>query len=744
MSVRASPVRRHIITSPVASFRCRPSARVIVRSLLSLNLHHDQDVVTARQRAAQIARLLEFDTSEQTRLATAVSEIVRNAFRYAGGGVVHFDFDPDAHPQRLIVRVEDRGDGIADLDAVMSGRYQSSTGMGMGIAGARRLMDRFEIHSDREGTRVTLEKFVPPRASVVTARQADRIVDALGQRHPDGLIEEIQSQNQELLRALDELQRKQEDLTRLNRELEDTNRGVVALYAELDEKADHLRRADEMKSRFLSNMTHEFRTPVNAIIGLCNLLIEDRQQDGRPPEPELDYIHKAADQLSDLVNDLLDLAKVEAGKTVVRPADFEVSSLFGALRGMLKPVLLNRSVALVFDEVGKLPTLHTDEAKVSQILRNLLSNALKFTERGEVRVGAHVDAAGSRITFTVTDTGIGIEAHDQSRIFEEFAQLEHRLQRHVKGTGLGLPLSRRLAGLLGGSLTVESQPGAGSTFSLSIPVTYSAPATATAIFEWKADPARSPLLVVEDAPNDQFLYDKIFRLSQFQVYPAYTVREAEDALHKCSPVAIVMDLVLGGEEAWDFLIRLKRDEQTRQIPVVIVSAVARQEKAFALGADAYLVKPIERRTLIDTLTGLQARTRSAIRVLTIDDDPMSRYLLRQCLPAPTFDVSEAADGAGGLLRAASDQPDVILLDLVMPGKDGRETLADLRLNPLTSKIPVVICTGVELEPQDTRVLLEHASAILSKRNLSRSTAPAIVHQAVQRARPLTTRTEGSV
>ena len=321
---------RHIITSPVSS--CRPALRFTVRSLLSLNLHHDQDVVTARQRAAQIARLLDFDSSEQTRLATAVSEIVRNAFRYAGGGAVHFEFDPDQRPQRLIVRVEDSGRGIADLDAVLSGRYQSSTGMGMGIAGARRLMDRFEIHSDQDGTRVLLEKFLPPRVSLVTTRQLDRIAEALRQRNPDGLVEEIQSQNQELLRALDELQRKQDELTRLNRELEDTNRGVVALYAELDEKADHLRRADELKSRFLSNMTHEFRTPVNAIIGLCNLLIDDREQDGQTAEPELDYIRKAADQLSELVNDLLDLAKVEAGKTVVRPADFEVEGLFGHAR----------------------------------------------------------------------------------------------------------------------------------------------------------------------------------------------------------------------------------------------------------------------------------------------------------------------------------------------------------------------------------------------------------------------------
>jgi len=703
-----------------------------LRSLLSLNLLHDQDVVTARQRAAQIARLLEFDTSEQTRLATAVSEIVRNAFRYAGHGSVHFEVDQDARPQRLVIRVEDNGTGISRLEDVMAGRYRSSTGMGQGIVGARRLMDRFTIDSGPGGTRVRLEKDFPARVPLATSRRLDQIVEAVGQLKPQGLVEEIQQQNQELLRALDELHRKQQELAHLNRELEDTNRGVVALYAELDEKADHLRRADELKSRFLSNMTHEFRTPVNAIIGLCNLLIDDREQEGRQPEPELDFIRKAADQLSDLVNDLLDLAKVEAGKTVIRPADFEVESLFGALRGMLKPLLLNRSVKLVFEDVSALPTLHTDEAKVSQVLRNLLSNALKFTERGEVRVGAQVDPQASRITFSVSDTGIGIAPQDQGRIFEEFAQLEHRLQREYKGTGLGLPLSRRLAELLGGSLTVVSEPGTGSRFALTIPVRHRTAGPIEPRVEWTPDPSRLPLLVIEDAPDDQFFYDKVFRTSSLQVYPAYNSAQAEEALRVCSPVAIIMDLVLGGQEAWELLIRLKRDDRSRNVPVIIVSALAQQEKGHALGADAYLVKPVDRRILMDTISGLQARTRPAVRVLMIDDEPMARYLVRQCLPVPAFEVTEAASAEEGLQRARSDHPDVIVLDLVMPGLDGRGALAELRRDPATSSIPVVISTGIELEADESSALLKQASAILPKRNLSRATLPGIVRQALER------------
>jgi signal transduction histidine kinase len=271
---------------------------------------------------------------------------------------------------------------------------------------------------------------------------------------------------------VDELQRTQQELTRVKRELEDTTRGVVALYAALDEQAGHLHRSYDLKSRFLWNVTHEFRTPVNSIIGLCKLLRDDRRRSGYESEPALDFILEAANQLSTLVNDLLDLAKVEAGKTVVRPATFDVQNLFAALRGMFRPLLINEAVTLTFDDVTGLPPIHTDEAGVARILRNLIANGLKFTERGEIRVSASVDQTAGVVTFRVADTGIGIAADDQVIIFEEFEQIEHRLQRTVRGTGLGLPLSRRLAELLGGSVDVASEPGVGSVFSVTLPVAY--------------------------------------------------------------------------------------------------------------------------------------------------------------------------------------------------------------------------------------------------------------------------------
>ncbi|MEP7245832.1 MAG: ATP-binding protein, partial [Gammaproteobacteria bacterium] len=470
------------------------------KTLLTVGIQYEQDVVVARQRARQIAGQLGFDGQDQTRIATAVSEIARNAFRYARGGKVEFALEGESAPQLLVVRVSDKGPGIPDVAHVLSGNYRSSTGMGIGLIGAHRLMDRVDIRSaPGEGTDVTLKKMLPARAAMVTAARIGRVVQELTSKAPLGANEELQQQNQELLRALSELRERQDDLMRLNHELEDTNRGVVALYAELDEKADHLRRADDMKSRFLSNMSHEFRTPLNSIRALSRLLLD--RSDGElstEQDKQVGFIAKAADDLTELVNDLLDLAKIEAGKTEVRPVEFSVENLFSALRGMLRPLLVGDDVKLVFDEPAAPLSMFNDEGKVSQILRNFISNAIKFTERGEVRVSAAVSDDGSNVVLAVADTGIGIREEDQTRIFEEFTQVANPLQGRVKGTGLGLPLCRRLARLMNGDVTVTSEPGVGSVFRTTLPIHFddrSTLATSAAV-EIAVDPGLLPVLIV--------------------------------------------------------------------------------------------------------------------------------------------------------------------------------------------------------------------------------------------------------
>ncbi|HYR96515.1 MAG TPA: ATP-binding protein [Candidatus Binatus sp.] len=701
-------------------------------AILSVTIKYERDVVLARQRARQIAGLLGFDPQDQTRIATAVSEIARNAFSYGRGGKVAFQVEGVTPPQVLVVRVTDEGPGIEDVRRILEGRYRSSTGMGLGIVGARRLMDQFDIESaPGRGTTVTLKKLLPRRAPLSGALDVGRIADELARQKPQDPVEEIQQQNQELLRALEELGKRQDELAALNQELEDTNRGVVALYAELDEKADHLRRADDLKSRFLSNMSHEFRTPVNSIQALARMLIERTDGDlGPEQERQVGFIRKAADALSELVNDLLDLAKVEAGKIVVRPVEFEVENLFGALRGMLRPLLVNESVALVFEEPEGLPPLQTDEAKVSQILRNFISNALKFTERGEVRVRAELANGGRAVAFSVVDTGIGIAPEDQDRVFLEFTQIDSPVQRKVKGTGLGLPLCRKLAELLGGAVSVDSTPGIGSTFTAVIPVAY-APALGASP-AWEVDTERLPVLVVEDSADTVLIYDKFLSGAGFQVLPARTLREAREALLAVRPRAIVLDIMLRGEDAWTFLVEVKGRHETREIPIFVVSTVDDERKAMALGADAYWLKPIDRQRLVQTLTRLTAPD-SVKRVLVVDDEEISRYLLRQNLAGPHHVVSEASSGADAIRLARAERPDVICLDLVMPDMDGFEILQQLKTDPVTRDIPVVIVTSKHLEEAERRTLLQRASTILAKDAVSRERALSAVEEALRLA-----------
>ena len=692
-------------------------------ALLSLAIRQEHDVVAARQRAKQIAELVGFDRIDQTRVATAVSEIARNAFMYAGGGQVEFAIEGDTAPQLLVICVGDRGPGIARLEGVLAGEYRSPTGLGLGIVGARRLVDRFEIDSSPTGTRVHLTKLFPARAPLHDSAALERLARQLTLRRPEGAFEEIRHQNQELLRALEALRLRQEELERVNRELEDTNRGVVALYAELDERADHLRRADDLKTKFLSNMTHEFRTPVNSILALTKLLAGRLAVDPHEKN-ELFYIQKSAQQLSDLVDDLLDIAKVEAGKIDVRPTHFEVAGLFGALRGMLRPLLAGQSVALTFDGEADLPPLYSDESKISQILRNFISNAIKYTEQGEVRVSARHLPDESAMRFEVIDTGIGIPEQDLPRIFDEFVQIENPLQRRTKGTGLGLPLSRRLAELLGGRVQVTSVLGTGSTFTLTVPVMHQD--VATELETPALDPGQVAILVVEDSPEDLLMYRRAFARSRFQLVHARSAEAARQLVESVRPGAIILDVRLHGHDAWDLLIDFKRGASTADIPVIVVATVDDRRKALGLGASGFGLKPVDAPWLLRTLDAL-VPSGSPVRVLIVDDEEAFRFVLRESLSGLPYDVLEASSGREAIALAKEFHPDVILLDLQLPDMRGEDVAAQLANDPATSRAPVLIVSS-ELTAQPPIAL--PAARMIPKAALTRERLRAALRDAV--------------
>ena len=699
--------------------------------LLTLALTDETDIVLARKRTRRLAELIGFEGQDQTRITTAVSEIARNALEYAGGGRIEFRLSGSVAGQRFEIAIADSGPGIARLNDVLDGVVRSENGMGVGLVGARRLMDDFAVETEPGGgTTVRLAKNLPRRAPLIDPAAVKRIGQELADDAPANPVEEIQRQNQDMLVQLDELQSRQDELSRINQELQETNRGVVALYAELDDRADHLRRADELKSRFLSNMSHEFRTPLNSILALSRLLLA--RADGEltdEQEKQVQFIRRAAESLTELVNDLLDLAKVAAGKIVVTPAEFSAAGLFATLRGMLRPLLVADAVALTFDEPIDIPLLTTDEAKLSQILRNFISNAIKFTEKGEVRVWATYDRDSDAVTFSVRDTGIGIAEADHEIIFQEFGQIANPMQRRIKGTGLGLPLSKQLAELLGGGVGLESALGQGSVFFATIPRLYRSSREAIDWSQkWQIEPGRTPVLVVEDDSADAFAFERILAPSSYQPVVARTIQEAKEALERFRPAAVLLDILLEGDESWRYLIELRQRETTTDLPIIVVSSSGDEGKAINLGADEYLGKPADPEQLLRLLDRVTGRS-SVTRVLLVDDEEISRYLVRQLLPRGVFDLREAATGVEALARLRNDRPDIVLLDLNMPGMDGYQFLERLDAE---ADIPAIVLTSMILD-NDQRKRLGRAAKIVSKSDLSSPVLTAAISGALAKA-----------
>jgi signal transduction histidine kinase/CheY-like chemotaxis protein len=685
--------------------------------ILHLALLTERDVVQTRQRAREIAAELGLDNQDQIRMATATSEIARNAFRYARNGRVTFSLQLEP-PQRLVVTVADSGAGIPNLDQILEARYKSATGLGMGIIGTKRLMDEFRIETSADGTVVNMAKFIPNHRFAWTLRTANDLCRKVQERSPSSPYEEIEKQNQELLKTLQELRARQEELESLNRELEDTNRGVVALYAELDERADYLRRASELKTKFLSNVSHEFRTPLNSIISLARLLMD--RMDGDLNEEQLkqvNYIESSARDLQDMVSDLLDLAKVEAGKIRIRSKRFEVHELFSALKGMLKPLLAdNNSVDLVFEDAPELPHLHTDEGKVSQILRNLISNALKFTPRGTVTVSAEM-VNNRDVQFTVADTGIGIAAEHHESIFKEFSQVENPLQERYRGTGLGLPLCRNLAMLLGGKIWLESELGRGSTFFVRLPAVYVGELSRPDNPNMLPAPEfhRAPVLILEDDEETAHRLESYLRDTEFQAILTSTVAQSEVWTARHTPAAVIADIYLGDDQSWGFIARLR--ERLQELPIIVTSVHNEPEIALARGGSMFLPKPVAPDVLVHELRRLTSNMGTR-QILLVDDNEVARYILRDLLNHSWLDVREASSGTEAISMLSERLPDAVILDLLMPDISGFEILRQLRSQQATQRLPVLIYTSKVLSESEKALLDSWAVRIIRKEDIS--------------------------
>ena len=543
---------------------------------------------------------------------------------------------------------------------------------------------------------------------------------------------EVVELNREVSRHKRELQQQKAQLEVAYGELADSNRGVLTLHAELEDRAASLKRAADVRGRVVANVSHEFRTPLHTILGLSKILLDSA--DGpltTEQHKQIRFIRTAAEELQQMVNDLLDLARVESGKAQLRPEPFTIDDLFAALRGQLRPLVpADHPVELIFEPPAAPLTLESDHGKVAQVLRNLISNALKFTEQGQVRVSATAD--GDHVLLRVEDSGIGIAPDDFDRIFEEFGQIDSAIQRRVKGTGLGLPLSRRLAELLDGTLTVDSTVGRGSTFTLAIPIVHPEVRELTSIVQRPLDPGKAPVLVVEDDRKTIFIYEKYLSMSGFQVVPARTIADARRLLVSHRPSAIVLDVLLDGETTWDFLADLKREPATRDIPVLVVTVTGKAHKARALGADEFWLKPIDQDRLIKKLKAV-ARPGAAPKVLVIDDDERARYLVRKLLTDTPYTLIEAASGPDGVTAARDVRPDVILLDFVLDDMTAFDVLDELKADPRTRGIPVIVVTSHVLDQVERTRLAAETESIVSKENLSRELAINRIRDALRKA-----------
>ncbi|GHG89858.1 ATP-binding protein [Comamonas sp. JC664] len=548
-------------------------------------------------------------------------------------------------------------------------------------------------------------------------------------------LSELSMLHRETERQQRELKRRADELTRLNSELEESNRGVRSLHTALDEKAESLQLAAEIKSRVVANVSHEFRTPLHSILGLSKVLLNPINGPlSGEQEKQVQFIRNSAEALFELVNDLLDLSKMEAGKTTLRHSRFVVRDALSALRGMMKPLLPpGAPVELRLVEPAEPLEMETDESRLSQVLRNLVSNALKFTEAGHVTVSA---APGPRdtVVFTVQDTGIGIAPEHHERIFEEFSQVESHLQRKAKGTGLGLPLARRLTELLGGTLTLKSTLGQGATFTITIPRVHMEVAEMTGLTERSEhlDPSRAPVLVLEDDRQTLFLYEKYLARSGFQVLPVRSTDEARRVLERVRPAAMVLDVMLEGETSWSFLADMKNNEATRDIPILVVTVTDREQKARALGADEFWLKPVDEGQLQRKLQAM-ARTGPVERILIIDDDDVHRYLLKQLLKDMPYVLLEAAGGKDGIRLAREKSPHLIFLDFVLPDITAFDVLDELKADPRTRDVPVILHTSHELKEDERTRLAKETAAILSKHTLSREVAITRIRDALSKA-----------
>jgi len=499
--------------------------------------------------------------------------------------------------------------------------------------------------------------------------------------------------------------------------------------------------ANRTKSAFLANMSHELRTPMNAIIGYSEMLIEeaeDLEQDEMIPD--LRKIRSAGKHLLALINDVLDLSKIEAGKMTLYVEEFAVEETLDEVVTTIAPLLETNKNRLVIEKAPGLGMVRADLTKVRQTLFNLLSNATKFTENGTITLAASRQGTPGKdecLMLRVTDTGIGMSPEQLGRLFQAFTQADASTTRKYGGTGLGLIISRKFCQMMGGDITVESTCGVGSSFTVILPVSVQVPAPDTAELPVTQAPAtpRRLVLVIDDDLSAADLMKRSLERAGFEALIATDGPTGIALALQHKPVAITLDVMMPNMDGWSVLTKLKSDPTLTHIPVIMATMLQDRPLGFALGAADFLTKPIDQAKLRALLNRLCGKGKG--RVLIVDDDPMSRDVLARLLEKEGIATVQAVHGSAGLEAVAADQPDLILLDLMMPVMDGFDFLAALRSNPATKEIPVIVVTAKDLTEADRARLNGGVREVIQKGSLDRDSLLRDVCTMISQAAPTT-------
>lgn len=499
------------------------------------------------------------------------------------------------------------------------------------------------------------------------------------------------------------------------------------LYQEQKRTAERLRELDQLKTQFIANMSHELRTPLNSIIGFSRVILKGI--DGPLTEAQrqdLTAIYNAGQHLLGLINDILDLSKIEAGRMELHFAEVDMREIIRGVMSTAVGLTRDKPIELRQEVPEDLPPVWADAQRARQVLLNLVSNAAKFTDQGFIAVHAWADELF--VTISVQDTGIGIPREKQEEIFQEFTQVESGTTRRYGGTGLGLAIARRLVELMGGRIWVESEVGKGSTFFFTLPrARPSVPAEPRS--------GRPVVLCVDDDPGVITLYRRYLEKHGFEVVGLTDPQEVLEVVRRVRPDVITLDIMMPQRDGWAILQELKTDPETRRIPVIICSIIDERGRGFSLGAAEYLVKPFTEEELLEAIQRVDGRP-GPLRVLVIDDSEADRQLIRRVLERMGgYRVLEASGGQEGTALARRERPDLVILDLMMPEMDGFMVVEALKEDPTTRSIPIIVLTAKSLTEEDRQRLNGRIEALLQKVGVDPEALLAEIVEVLRRVRP---------